>query len=179
MIIMLTGFGLSVIAMEGSIVDVNPGVVFWTVVTFIVLLLVLKKFAWKPLLGALEERENSIKDSLEAAERAMQKAKKVTQENEAALREAELMAQQVRREAIEEAELIRAERIEKAKDEADQLLEHARNTIEQEKKRALLELRDEVAKLAIQAASAIIDTELDAEKNKKLIDKFIKELPNN
>lgn len=179
MVIMLTGFSLSVIAMEGSIVDVNPGVVFWTVVTFIVLLLVLKKFAWKPLLGALEERENSIKDSLEAAERAMQKAKKVTQENEAALREAELMAQQVRREAIEEAELIRAERIEKAKDEADQLLEHARNTIEQEKKRALLELRDEVAKLAIQAASAIIDTELDAEKNKKLIDKFIKELPNN
>ncbi len=163
----------------GSILEVNPGVVFWTVVTFVILMFVLSKFAWKPLLGALKEREDSIKDSLDAAEKAMEKAEKVTKENEAALHEAEKMAQQIRKEAIDEADLIRAERIEKSKEEAEQLLEHARRTIEQEKKRALLELRDEVAKLAIQAASMIIDSDLDTDKNKKLVDNFINDLPNN
>lgn len=181
--LILAGYSLSVIAAAesggGSILEVNPGVVFWTVLTFIILLFVLKKYAWKPLLGALEERENSIKESLEAAEKAMGKAQEVSKENEAALREAELMAQKIRKEAIEGAEMLRTERIEKTKEEAAQILEQARKTIEQEKKRAMLELRDEVARLAIQAASTIIDNQLDSEKNKKLVDSFINDLPNN
>lgn len=185
MIAILAFYGPSVIALAseagggGSILEVNPGVVFWTIVTFIILLIVLKKFAWKPILGALEERENSIKDSLSAAEKAMSKAERISKENEAALREAEFEAQKIRKEAIEEAELLRAERIEKAKEEAEQLLEHARNTIDREKKLALLELRDEVAKLAIESASKIIDAELDPKKNSKLVNDYIKELSSN
>ena len=181
--ILLARFSLSVIALAeaggGSIIEVNPGVIFWTIVTFIILLWILKKFAWKPILGAMEEREHSIKDSLEAAEKDMAKAESISKENEAAMREAELMAQKIRKEAIEEAELLRSERIEKAREEAADLLEQARHTIEQEKKRALLELRDEVAKLAIESASKIIDSELDATKNSKLVDSYIKELSNN
>lgn len=181
---MLAGFNLSVIALVaeaggGSIIEVNPGVVFWTVVTFIILMLVLSKYAWKPILGALEERENSIKGSLEAAKKAMDRAEMISKENDAALREAELEAQKIRKEAIEEAELLREERIKNAKDEASQLLEQARNAIEQEKKLALLELRDEVAKLAIESASKIIDAELDVTKSEKLIDNYIKELSRN
>jgi F-type H+-transporting ATPase subunit b len=164
---------------RGGLLSVDPGLFFWILIVFALFIFVLTKYAWKPVLGALDERENSIKDSLDAAEKAMARAEKVSKENEAALREAELMAQKIRKEAIDEAELLRTERIEKARDEAAQLLEHARTSIEQEKKRALLELRNEVAKLAIQSASKIIDAELDVKKNTKLVDSYIKELSNN
>ncbi|HKJ47208.1 MAG TPA: F0F1 ATP synthase subunit B [Balneolales bacterium] len=164
---------------RGGLLSVDPGLFFWILIVFALFIFVLTKYAWKPVLGALEERENSIKDSLDAAEKAMARAEKVSKENEAALREAELMAQKIRKEAIDEAELLRTERIEKARDEAAQLLEHARSSIEQEKKRALLELRNEVAKLAIQSASKIIDAELDVKKNTKLVESYIKELSNN
>ena len=182
--ILLAGYNLAVIALAaeaggGSIIEVNPGVVFWTIVTFLILLWVLKRYAWKPMLSALQERENSIRDSLEAAEKAMKKAEVISKENEAALQEAEIMAQKIRKEAVEEAELLRADRLEKARKEADELIEHARSTIEQEKKHALLELRKEVAELALQAASRILDTELDAEKNRKLVDNFLKDLSKN
>jgi len=95
------------------------------------------------------------------------------------MKEAELKAQKIRKQAIADAELLREERIEKAKDEASKILEDAKNSIEQEKKRALSELRKEVADLAIKSASIILDSELDKEKNKKLVDKFISELPRN
>lgn len=181
---MLTSYGLLFMLMAsepggGSIIEVNPGVVFWTVITFILLLIVLKKFAWKPILDALDERENSIKDSLDAAEKAMAKAEEITRENDSAIREAELTAQRIRKEALEEVELLRAERIEHAKKDADQLIEHARETIEQEKKRALSELHDEVARLAIMSASRILDTELDEQRNKKLVANYIKKLSQN
>ena len=182
--ILLAGYNLAVIALAaeaggGSIIEVNPGVVFWTIVTFLILLWVLKRYAWKPMLSALQEREDSIRDSLEAAEKAMKKAEVISKENEAALQEAEIMAQKIRKEAVEEAELLRADRLEKARKEADELIEHARNTIEQEKKHALLELRKEVAELALKAASRILDAELDAEKNRKLVDNFLKDLSKN
>jgi uncharacterized ion transporter superfamily protein YfcC len=88
-------------------------------------------------------------------------------------------AQKIRKDAIAEAELVRTERIEKAKEEASTLLSQARTTIEAEKKRALEDLRNEVADLAIRAAKVVLDAELDAEKNKKLVDNFIKDLSNN
>lgn len=159
--------------------DIDAGLFWWELIAFIAFVYILGKFAWRPMLNALQERENSIRDSLDAAENAMKKAEKISKENEAALREAEIMAQKIRKEAVEEAELLRADRLEKAKKEADELVEHARSTIEQEKKRALLELRKEVADLAIKAASTIIDAELDAEKNRKLVDNFLKDLSKN
>jgi F-type H+-transporting ATPase subunit b len=85
----------------------------------------------------------------------------------------------MRREAMEDVERIRVDRIEKAKQEVDELLEKARQTIEQEKKLAMVELRNEVAELAIQAASMILDNELDANKNKKLVDLYIANLSKN
>lgn len=159
--------------------DIDAGLFWWELIAFIVFIFILGKFAWRPMLNALQERENSIRDSLDAAENAMNKAEKISKENDAALREAEIMAQKIRKEAVEEAELLRVDRIEKAKKEADELVEHARNTIEQEKKRALIELRKEVADLAIRAASTILDAELDAEKNRKLVNNFLKDLSKN
>jgi F-type H+-transporting ATPase subunit b len=163
----------------GGLLSFNTGFALWIAITMVVFILLMAKFAVPPIMKALEERESKIKDSLESAENALAKAEKISKDNEKALREAEVKAQQIRKEAVEEAELIRAERIKKAKEEADQLVEQARTSIDQEKKQALVELRKEVAKLAVQSASIIIDAELDSEKNNKLVDKFLSDLPKN
>jgi F-type H+-transporting ATPase subunit b len=163
----------------GGLLSVDFGLAFWILITFVAFVLILKAFAWGPMMEALDKRETSIKESLEAAEKAMEKAERISNENEKALREAEHKAQQIRKEAMEEADMIRQERIKKAKDDAAHMIEQAKESIEQEKKRALLELRKEVADLAIKSASMILDAELDKDKNKKLVDDFIQDISKN
>lgn len=160
----------------GGILSFNSGFAIWVAITMIIFLYVMGKYAVPLVMDALSERESRIKESLESAEKALQRAEQISKDNEKALREAELKAQQIRKEAIEEAEILRSERIEKAKEEAAQILEQARTTIEQEKKRALLELRDEVARLAVQSASMILDSEIDEKKNSKLVANTIEDI---
>ncbi|MCR9132731.1 MAG: F0F1 ATP synthase subunit B [bacterium] len=163
----------------GGLLSFNTGFALWILISMVIFLLVMMKYAVPPIMKSLNEREAKIKDSLESAEKALARAEEISKDNEKALREAEAKAQQIRKEALEEAELLRTERISKAKDEAAQITEQAKNTIEQEKKQALSELREEVARLAIQSASMILDEELDEKKNSKLVDKFITDLSNN
>jgi len=170
---------LMLLAGGGGILSFNPGFAIWVAITLILFVWLMNKYAVPPIMNALEEREKKIKDSLETAEKALAKAEKISEENKKALREAEAQAQQLMKEAKEEAELIRAERIAKAKKEAEQLIENARNSIEQEKKQALVDLRNEVAKLAIESASRIIDSELDEAKNSKLVENFIDDISKN
>ena len=162
-----------------SLVNVDPGLFIWTAVIFFSFLLILAKFVWKPLLGSLQQREQSIRESLDAAETAMKKAEQVSKANEDALRQAEAVAHSIRKEAMDEAEKIRAERIEKAKAEAAALVDAAKTAIDQEKKRAIEELRNEVADLAILSAKKILSAELDEKKNRALVDGFIKDLSGN
>lgn len=163
----------------GGLLSFNPGFAIWILISLIVFLFVMTKYAVPPIMKALEERELKIKDSLESAEKALAKAEQISKDNEKALHEAEVKAQKIRKEAVEEAELIRTERINNAKEEANQIIEQARTSIEQEKKQALVELRQEVAKLAIKSASIIIDSELDEKKNNKLVDSFLSDLSKN
>lgn len=163
----------------GGLLSFNPGFAIWILISLIAFLFVMMKYAVPPIMTALQEREQNIKESLESAEKAIAKAEKISEDNKKALREAEAKAQQIRKEAAEEAELIRTERIGKAKEEANQIIEQARASIEQEKQQALVELRKEVAKLAVQSASIIIDAELDNEKNNKLVDSFLSDLSQN
>ncbi len=167
------------IVIAQSLLDVDFGLFAWILITFLLFMFLLAKFAWKPILSALKERENSIKDSLESAEIAMEQAKKISADNEKAMKEAESKAQEIRKQAIDEAEAVRQERIEKSRKEAEAMLEQARETIEQEKQKALVELRKEVADLAVQAASKIIESELDEQKNKKLVEEYIKDISKN
>ena len=154
----------------GGILSFNPGFAIWILISMIIFLTVMMKYAVPPIMKSLNEREAKIKDSLESAEKALAKAEAISINNEKALRETEVKAQQIRKEAIEKAEVLRNERTAKAKDEATQIIEQAKNTIVQEKKLALTQLREEVARLAIQSASIILDEELDAKKNSKLVD---------
>lgn len=159
-----------------GLLDVDFGLFFWVLITFLLFLFLISKFAWKPILTALGDREKAIKESLDAAQKAKNDAEQISRDNEKALKEAESISQKIRKEALEEAETLRADRMEKAKAEADKLLEQARSTIDQEKKQALIELREEVARLAIHAASLILDEELDEKRNKKIVDRYIKDL---
>jgi F-type H+-transporting ATPase subunit b len=164
---------------SGGLLSFNTGFAIWIAISLVIFLLIMMKFAMPPIMEALEGRETKIRESLEAAEVALAKAEAISKDNEKALREAESKAHQIRKEAMEDAERIRNERVAKAKDEAEQIIEHAKADIEQEKQSALEALRKEVANLAIQSASMIIDAELDAEKNQKLVDNYINDLTKN
>ncbi len=164
---------------SGGLLSFNTGFAIWIAISLVVFLLIMMKFAMPPIMEALEGRETKIRESLEAAEVALAKAEAISKDNEKSLREAESKAHQIRKEAMEDAEQIRNERVAKAKDEAEQIIEHAKADIEQEKQSALEALRKEVANLAIQSASMIIDAELDAEKNQKLVDNYINDLTKN
>ncbi len=163
----------------GGLLSFNPGFAIWILISMIVFILVMMKYAVPPIMTALVARESNIKDSLESAEKALARAEEISKDNEKALREAEVKAQEIRKEALEQAELLRTERISKAKDEATQIIEQAKASIEQEKKQALMELRAEVAQLAVKSASIIIDENLDNAKNNKLVDSFIGDLSKN
>lgn len=160
----------------GSILAFNSGFAIWVLITLIIFLAVMGKYVVPVIMNSLSEREDRIKESLESAENALAKADKISKENKQALREAELKAKEIRKQAVEDAELLREERIEKAKQDADEMIEQAKQSIEQEKKRALNELREEVSELAIKASSIILDAEIDKQKNKKLVDNFIKDV---
>lgn len=160
----------------GGLLSFNTGFAIWVLISTVVFLVLMQKFLVPPIMKALDERENRIKDSLESAEKAIAKAEQISKDNDKALKEAEIAAQKIRKEALDDAEVLRSEKIEKAKQDADKIISDAKAAIEQEKQRAMVELRKEVSDLAIEAASRIIDAELDKNKNKKLVDDFISDL---
>jgi F-type H+-transporting ATPase subunit b len=157
--------------------DINPGLIIWTIITFVVLLFVLKKLAWKPLLDALTAREEKIRESLEQAEHARREAQQLIEENQKQMQQAHSEFQRLMREARDEAEKLRARRKQEAEAEARRIVEQGKMEIEREKEAALNMLRSEVADLAIRAAERILDEELDEKKHRKLIDAFLSGLP--
>lgn len=160
----------------GGLLSFDTGFGIWVLISTLLFLWAMNKWLVPPIMNALKEREATIKTSLESAEKALARAEEVSRDNEKALKEAEVTAQKIRKQAIEEAELLRTERIEKSKAEADKLLSDARQVIEQEKKRALNELRNEVAQLAVEGASIILKSELDSAKNRELVNSYIEDL---
>jgi F-type H+-transporting ATPase subunit b len=159
-----------------GILSFNTGFAIWVLISMVVFLVLMGKYAVPPIMKALDEREGRIKDSLESAEKALAKAEQISKDNEKALKEAEVQAQKIRKEALEDAEMLRSEKIEKAKKDAEKIVSTARTTIQQEKKKALVELRNEVAELAVKSAGIILNSELDQKKNKKLVDSFLNDL---
>ncbi len=178
---MLTGFSLSLINLiaEGSIIDVSPGVLFWTIVTFVILLLVLKKFTWKPILMALDQREAAIRESLEKAEKAKEDAQKVLDANQANLAKAEEESKQIINQSRAYAEKLKEQILQESKEQAKKLLEDATSEIERQKDAAFDELKSQIAEIAVQAAEKILRESLDKEAQKKLVDKYIGEIGKN
>ncbi len=172
-ILMLSGEGEH----KGGLLDIDPGLMIWTIITFVVLLVLLKFLAWGPIIEMLQEREGKIRSSLEEAEKARREAAELMGRNNEILAKAERDAQDIARRAKETAEKIAHDIAEKAKVDATKLVETAKKEIESEKQNALSSLRQEVAEMAIQAAGKILAVNLDADKHKKLVDDFIKTIP--
>jgi F-type H+-transporting ATPase subunit b len=164
---------------KGGLLDVNPGLVIWTVITFVFLLLILKKLAWKPILGALDQRENFIKDSLEKSEKARNEAEKLLEENKANLAKAEEDAQKVINQARELAEKLKNQILAESKDAAKKVIDEASAEISRKNREAMEMLKGQVAEIAIQAAEKIIKENLDKEKQINIVNRYIDELPKN
>lgn len=156
--------------------EINPGLIFWTIVTFLAVLAVLSKVAWKPLMQALTSREEQVRTSLEQAESANAEARKLLEENKRQLAQAEAHAQQAMREGREMGEKLKAEIIDKANTSARSMVEQAKEEIRRERDAALMQLRGEVADLAVTAAGKIIDANLDVNKHRQLVDSVIKDI---
>ncbi|MCX6134663.1 MAG: F0F1 ATP synthase subunit B [Ignavibacteriales bacterium] len=158
--------------------DINPGLMVWTVATFVVLLIVLSKFAWKPLLQSLKDREDTIRQALEMAERARADAAELLKQNELNLAKAEDEYQKIIREGKAFAEKLKEEVVAKAHQQAQREIQHAKEEIQRDVDAAKQQLRTEVADLAVLAAGKILDETLDAAKHRKIVDSFLNQLPN-
>jgi F-type H+-transporting ATPase subunit b len=180
---MITGFYLSVLALAseggGSLIDVNPGVAFWTTITFLVLLVVLKKFAWKPILTALEQRENAIRESLEKAEKAKEDAQKVLDQNSVNLAKAEEESKQIINQSRAYAEKLKDQIVQESKIQAKKMIEEAAAEIERKKDAAFGELKNQVVEIAINAAEKILRENLNKETQTKIVNKYISEINKN
>jgi F-type H+-transporting ATPase subunit b len=179
---MLIGFSLSVLALaegNGSLIDVNPGLIFWTVITFIVLLVILKKVAWKPILSALDQREAAIKESLEKAEKAREEAQKVLDKNQANIAQAEEESKKIIDQSRAYAEKLKDQMMRESKEQAKKIVDDAASEIERKKEAAFNELKNQVAEIAINAAEKILRESLDKESNKKIVDKYISDISRN
>jgi F-type H+-transporting ATPase subunit b len=159
--------------------DINPGLIVWTIVTFILVLTVLGKFAWKPLLQSLDEREEKIRGALEQAEKARAEAAELLKQNERNMARAEEEFQKAIREGKALAEKMKEEIVTKAKQQAQHEIKMGKEEIQRDIDAAKKQLRTEVADLAIMAAEKILDESLDQQKQKKLVDSFLNQLPKN
>jgi F-type H+-transporting ATPase subunit b len=153
--------------------EINPGLIAWTILTFVIVLVILRATAWKPLLGALASREEKIRASLQEAQEAQQQARALLEENRKQLALAEQQSQRIVKEGRDMAERLKTEILEKANTSARSAVEQAREEIQREKETALTQLRTEVADLAIQAAGKILDANLDTAKQRALVDAVI------
>lgn len=152
------------------------GLMFWTCVVFVLLLVLLKKFAWKPILNAVDERNESIENALKSAESAKAEMQALNADNERILAEARLERDALLKEAREIKGNIINEAKEQANVEADKILTSAKEQISTEKMKAITELKNTVAELSIDMATMVIKSELkDADKQKQLVTEALKE----
>jgi F-type H+-transporting ATPase subunit b len=156
--------------------EINPGLILWTIITFVIVLLILRATAWKPLLAALTAREEQIRSSLREAQEAQQKAQQLLEDHRKQLALAEEQSQRIIKQGREMAERLKTEILEKAQGSATFMVTQAKDEIRREKESALIELRGEVADLAILAAGKLLDANLDTPKQRALADAAIKDI---
>ncbi len=153
------------------------GLVFWMTISFLLVLFILKKFAWKPILNSLKEREGSIKEALSEARHAREEVALLKVKNKEIIKEVQDERDIILKEARDTKVSIVAEAKEKAKEEADRMLKAAREDIRNEKNAALTEIKNQVASLSIEIAEKILKTELSEDKKQKaVIDNLLDEI---
>jgi F-type H+-transporting ATPase subunit b len=158
---------------------IEPGLLIWTIITFIFLLVILRKVAWGPILAALEQREGTIRSSLQEAQRARQEAEQLLARNQQLLTDANQEVGRLLEQGRTEAERLRASITEQAREEAQRFTEVARRDIEREKQLAVQELKSTAADLALTAAGRLLKTEITSQDHRRLVTEFLERFPDN
>jgi F-type H+-transporting ATPase subunit b len=162
-------------AAEAAGHHVNYGDIIFQLVMFLVLLALLKKFAWAPLMGIMIKREEHIASEINAAENSRLEAQKVLEEQRNLLKEARSEAQILMENARKQGDIQREEIVVAARTEAERLKEAAKLEIDQQKEKAVAAIREQVAHLSVLIASKVIERELSAQDQDALINEYIKE----
>ncbi len=159
--------------MNNPLVQLDPGLFVWTIITFLLLLTVLAKFAWKPLLNILKEREDFIKSSLNDAEKAQQELARLNAEVEAIINKARGEAQSILAQGKAAATKLKDETLNDAKEKANMVIADAEKQIQVQKEKAIAEIKGEVVNLSLSVAEKLIKKNLSADDNKALIDESL------
>lgn len=160
-----------------NLLSPNAGLMFWSLVIFVVLWIVLSKFAFKPITKAVEDRERALQDALDAAKRDRDASAAALAEQRAGIASARDEAQRIIAEGRAAAEQMRAKLIEDTHAEQQSMLERARQEIGAERDRAIADLRREAVDLAIAGASKVIEKNLDDASNRKIVESFLASIP--
>ena len=161
---------------KNPLIALTPGLYIWTIITFLLLLYVLAKFAWKPLLKMLEDRENLIKSSLDDAEKAKLELQSLNEESEKIINKARTDAQEILTEGKATAEKVKEDTIAKAKIAAGKIQDEAEKQINIEKEKAISEIKKEVVQISLSVAEKLINKNLSESDNKSLIEESLKKI---
>ncbi|HOS48196.1 MAG TPA: F0F1 ATP synthase subunit B [Bacteroidia bacterium] len=160
-----------------ELVKPDFGLVFWMTVSFLIVVFILRKFAWGPILTSLKERETSINDALNSAKKAKEEVANMKAENERILQEARNERDKMLKEARDTKDAIVSEARTKAQVEGDRIITIARETIQNEKLAAITELKNQVATLSIDIAEKVIRQQLAGDdKQKALVNDLLKDV---
>jgi F-type H+-transporting ATPase subunit b len=162
--------------MDNPLVQADPGLFIWTIVTFLVLLALLAKFAWRPLLAALDSRQETIRKSLDDAQQARQELERLNKESAEIIRTARVEAESIISQSRADGERLREEVKQKARAEADHIVRNAERQIQLETGRALQQIRREAVDLSVMIASKIIQRNITKEDNERLIEDALKQI---
>jgi len=162
--------------MDNPLVQPDPGLFIWTIATFLVLLFLLSKFAWRPLLQALESRRQLIEKSLSDADQAKQELEQVQQESNRIVAKARADADAIIANSRTDAAKLQEELREKARTEADGIIKNAERQIQQQTDRSLSQIREEAVDLSLMIASKLIQRNLSKEDNDALIESALKQI---
>ena len=162
-----------------GLVDIGVNLMFYTLVIFGVVFFVLKRWAWPVLLGAVEAREKALEEAIEGAKRDREAAAALLAEQQKQLDAAKGEAQKFMADARAASEKVRAEMLEQTRKEQGDLLDRARRDIEQEREKAIAQLRREAVELAILGASKAIEENLDTDRNRKLVESYLSSIGTN
>lgn len=160
-----------------ALLSPNPGLMIWTLLIFAALFFVLKRYAFPPIVGAVEARERALEEAIEGAKRDREAAARLLAEQQAALEATRAEAQALVAQARASAEKMRADQLEQTRVQQQELLERARRDIEAEKSRAIADLRREAVDLALAGATKVIGRNLDDAGNRRLVEDFLATVP--
>jgi F-type H+-transporting ATPase subunit b len=163
----------------GGLTQINPGLTLWTGITFLVLLVVLGKFAWGPIVKMLAERERTIRDAIDSAKKERAEAERMLAEQKESLARAQREAAEIAKRNAQDVEKLRQELTDRARKEADELVATARRQVAEEISKAKAELKAQVVDLAIDAAARLVKANLDEKTQRALVEEYIAQLPAN